>query len=123
MKKAGEDHKKSLKLTERRIKDLEGRIEQEGRTSSETGLLQKRIAEELEDEREQHRKDLSERDLMFEQTRMTHQGTVDFLNVILLIADTCFVFSRECQTKRRYSIIPCLLFVQIQTLLPRAPDI
>lgn len=123
MKKAAEDHKKSLKSTERRIKDLETWIDKEGRASSETGLLQKRITQELEDEREQHRKDVSERDLMVEQARKTHQGETDFLNFFSLVGDTCSVCSRDGQTERRYRIISCLLLVQTQTLPPRAPNI
>jgi len=89
LKKAAEDHKKSLKLTERRIKDLEARIDHEGRASSETGLLQKRITQELEDEREQHRKVVLERDLMVEQARKTHQGMINFLDIVSLVGDTC----------------------------------
>lgn len=74
MKKVVEEHRKSLTSAEHRVKDLEARLEREGRDSSETDLLKTRLAQELEEEREQHQKDLSERDLTIEQTRKTYQG-------------------------------------------------
>jgi hypothetical protein len=36
--------------------------------------LRQRLAEELEDEREQHQKDLAERDFTIDQTRKKYQG-------------------------------------------------
>ena len=74
-KKAGEDHKKSLKSAERRIKELESQIERNRRMSDETGFLQKRVAEELEEVSERHRKDLAERDLRTDQAKTRYQGT------------------------------------------------
>jgi len=76
-KKTMDDLKKSLKSADRQVKDLEAQIEQEGQTSSETGLLQRRLIEELEEAIEQHQKDLAERNLMIEQTRTTYQGKVE----------------------------------------------
>ncbi|KAF8958407.1 myosin II heavy chain [Flammula alnicola] len=72
--KSTEEFKKSLKASERRIKDLEKELHKEGRESSETGLLRQRLAEELEDEREQHQKDLAERDFTMDQTRKKYQA-------------------------------------------------
>jgi anaerobic ribonucleoside-triphosphate reductase len=75
-KKASEDHKENLKSAERRVKELEGQIERNHRTSSETSFLQKRIAEELEAERERHRKDLAEHDLKSDQARTRYQSMI-----------------------------------------------
>lgn len=72
--KAKEDYKKSLKSAERRVKDLEAKLHKEGRESSETGLLTQRLAQDLEDEREQHQRDLAERDYTIDQTRNKYQG-------------------------------------------------
>lgn len=72
--KSTEDLKKALKSSERRVKELEKELHQEGRESSETNLLSQRLAAELEDEREQHQKDLVERDFTMDQTRKKYQG-------------------------------------------------
>jgi myosin heavy chain 9/10/11/14 len=69
----------SLKASERRINELETELRKEGREFSETSLLQKRLAEELEDEREQHQKDLAERDFTIDQTRKKYQGALQLL--------------------------------------------
>ncbi|KAF8154672.1 class II myosin [Crassisporium funariophilum] len=66
--------KKSLKAAEKRIRSLETELDKEGRESSETTVLRQRLAEELEDEREQHQKDLSERDFTIDQTRKKYQA-------------------------------------------------
>jgi hypothetical protein len=47
-------------------------------------LLQKRLAEELEDEREQHQKDLAERDFTIDQTRKKYQGALQLLGWYLV---------------------------------------
>jgi len=81
--KSTEEFKKSLKANERRIKELETELRKEGRESSETSLLQKRLAEELEDEREQHQKDLAERDFTIDQTRKKYQGAYSLDDIFL----------------------------------------
>jgi myosin heavy chain 9/10/11/14 len=53
---------------------MSSRLDDEGRESSTMGLLHKQLAEELEDEREQHQKDLAERDFTIDQTRKKYQG-------------------------------------------------
>jgi len=63
-----------LQNTEQRLQQLEARIDEDGRESSDMDVLNKRLAEELEDEREQHQKDLSERDFTIDQTRKKYQG-------------------------------------------------
>ena len=63
-----------LRAAELRLRELEAKLEEEGRETSETTVLRQRLAEELEDEREQHQKDLSERDFTIDQTRKKYQG-------------------------------------------------
>jgi flagellar biosynthesis chaperone FliJ len=72
--KSTEEFKKALKASERKVKELEKELHKEGRESSETSLLSQRLAAELDDEREQHQKDLSERDFAMDQTRKKYQG-------------------------------------------------
>lgn len=63
-----------LQITEKRIRDLEAKLEEEGRESSDLDMLHKRLSEELEDERKQHLKDLADRDFTTDQTRKKYQG-------------------------------------------------
>jgi myosin protein heavy chain len=63
-----------LQAAEQRVKELEARLEREGRGSSEQDVLQQRLAEELEDERKQHQNDLAECDFTADQTRKKYQG-------------------------------------------------
>lgn len=74
LERTKESYKKSLKASERRIQALEAELAKEGRESSETTLIRQRLNEELEDEREQHKKDLAERDFAMDQTRQKYQG-------------------------------------------------
>ena len=55
---------------------MESKLEEEGREASDLAVFQKRLEEELEDEREQHQKDLAERDFTIDQTRKKYQGTL-----------------------------------------------
>jgi myosin protein heavy chain len=82
LKKSLEEHKRFLKSAERRVKDLEGRLEQEGRDSSKTDLLKTHLAQELEADREQYQKDLAERDFNIDQTRKTYQGKFRFIDEV-----------------------------------------
>jgi myosin protein heavy chain len=54
---------------------LRAKLDEDGRESADLGTLQKQLAAELEDEREQHQKDLAERDFTVDQTRKKYQGT------------------------------------------------
>ena len=65
------------------------------------GVLRQRLAEELEDEREQHQKDLSERDFTIDQTRKKYQGmlSVTLENILSLKQSFC---SGTSTIKRRY---------------------
>lgn len=63
-----------LQAAEKKLRDLDGKLEEEGRESSEAVIARKRLAEELEDEREQHQKDLAERDFATDQTRKKYQA-------------------------------------------------
>ena len=50
------------------------KLDEDGRESADLGILQKQLAAELEDERDQHQKDLAERDFTIDQTRKKYQG-------------------------------------------------
>ncbi len=63
-----------LKAAEERVKDLEAKLEEEGRESSDLELLQQRLAEEMHDERKQHQQDLADRDFAADQTRKKYQS-------------------------------------------------
>lgn len=63
-----------LQAAERRIHELESKLDEEGRESSDLELLRQRLAEEMEDERKQHQEDLVERDFVADQTRKKYQG-------------------------------------------------
>ncbi|GLB41100.1 putative TRAFAC class myosin-kinesin ATPase superfamily, myosin family protein [Lyophyllum shimeji] len=63
-----------LKKAEARLRELEAKLEEEGQESSETAVARKRLQDELEDEREQHKKDLAERDFAADQTRKKYQA-------------------------------------------------
>ncbi|KAI0666368.1 nonmuscle myosin heavy chain b [Trametes maxima] len=62
-----------FQVAEQRVKELEHKLEQEGRESSDLELLRQRLAEEMEDERKQHQQDLAERDFLADQTRKKYQ--------------------------------------------------
>lgn len=70
-RKVAEDR---LQAAENKLRDLDGKLEEEGRESSDAVIARKRLAEELEDEREQHQKDLAERDFATDQTRKKYQA-------------------------------------------------
>jgi myosin protein heavy chain len=63
-----------LQVAEQRLRELEAKLEEEGRESSDIDMLRQRLAEELEDEREQHQKDIAARDFTTDQTRKKYQG-------------------------------------------------
>lgn len=63
-----------LQVAEGRVKELERKLEEEGRESSDLELLRSRLAEEMEDERKQHQQDLAERDFLADQTRKKYQA-------------------------------------------------
>lgn len=63
-----------LQTTEHKLRELEQQIEEEDKESSELGIHRRRLAQQLQDERLQHQKDLSERDFTSDQTRKKYQG-------------------------------------------------
>ncbi|RDX42040.1 hypothetical protein OH76DRAFT_150576 [Lentinus brumalis] len=63
-----------LQVAENRVRELEHRLEDEGRESSDLEVLRQRLAEEMEDERKQHQQDIAERDFAADQTRKKYQG-------------------------------------------------
>ena len=64
----------TLSRAQEKIHELEARIEDESRDSSDGQLLRQRLNEEMDDERKQHQKDLAERDFTADQTRKKYQG-------------------------------------------------
>ncbi|KAG8752547.1 hypothetical protein FRC12_011901 [Ceratobasidium sp. 428] len=63
----------ALERAEKHIQDLEAKLEDENREVSNMELLQQRLAEAMEDERDQYQKDLQERDFAIDQTRKKYQ--------------------------------------------------
>ncbi|KNZ77855.1 Myosin-11 [Termitomyces sp. J132] len=63
-----------LKAAESRIREMEAKLEEEGQESSDVAMAKKRLQDELDDEREQHKKDLAERDFSADQTRKKYQA-------------------------------------------------
>ncbi|EMD32423.1 hypothetical protein CERSUDRAFT_118769 [Gelatoporia subvermispora B] len=62
-----------MKALEAHARELEAKLDEEGRESSDLELLRQRLAEEMEDERKQHQQDLAERDFTADQTRKKYQ--------------------------------------------------
>ncbi|TFK47329.1 nonmuscle myosin heavy chain b [Heliocybe sulcata] len=62
-----------LQSADERIRELEAHLEDEGRESYDLELLRQRLAEEMEEERKQYQKDLSDRDFATDQTRKKYQ--------------------------------------------------
>ncbi|KAG8883338.1 hypothetical protein FRB97_006763 [Tulasnella sp. 331] len=58
---------------EQQIHDYEARLEDENRGYADAELLNHRLAEEMESERDQYQKDLSDRDFTIDQTRQKYQ--------------------------------------------------
>lgn len=63
-----------LQSAEERVRELEARLEDEGRESYDLDLLRQRLAEEMEEERKQYQKDLADRDFATDQTRKKYQA-------------------------------------------------
>lgn len=70
-----------LQITEHKLQELEQQIEEEDRESSELGIHRRRLAQQLQDERLQHQKDLADRDFASDQTRKKYQGNHPFVTV------------------------------------------
>jgi myosin heavy chain 9/10/11/14 len=66
---------KHIAALEDKIHELEARLDEEGRDASQMEVLRVRLAEEMEDERNQHRQDIEERDFNIESMRKKYQGT------------------------------------------------
>ncbi|KAG6866166.1 hypothetical protein C0991_008120 [Blastosporella zonata] len=62
------------KAADARIREMEAKLEEEGQESSDVAVARKRLQDELDDEREQHQKDLAERDFAADQTRKKYQA-------------------------------------------------
>jgi myosin heavy chain 9/10/11/14 len=63
-----------LRKTEARLNQLQTKLDETTREMNEFEIIKRRLLEEVEDERDQHQKDLSERDFTVDQTRKKYQG-------------------------------------------------
>ncbi|CAG7850212.1 Myosin heavy chain, non-muscle AltName: Full=Myosin II; AltName: Full=Non-muscle MHC; AltName: Full=Zipper protein [Serendipita indica DSM 11827] len=63
-----------LNEAEQRITELSNRLEEESREYTDMEVFRRRLKEEMEDERDQHQKDLAERDFTIDQTRQKYQA-------------------------------------------------
>lgn len=69
-----------LRSSEKTIQALQAKLQDEGSESSDLVVLNQRLAEELEDTKNQHQKDLEDSDFANDQTRKKYQGelTINF---------------------------------------------
>lgn len=63
-----------LRKTEERLNQLQVKLDKGSRELGDFEHLRRRLLEEMEDERDQHQKDLNERDFTIDQTRKKYQG-------------------------------------------------
>jgi myosin heavy chain 9/10/11/14 len=70
-----------LQATEKRVQELEAKLDEDGRETSNLDELQRSLREKLEDERKQHQKDLEERDFTTDQTRKKYQGMAPHVSI------------------------------------------
>lgn len=71
-----------VQILEKKIHDLESKLDAEGRESSDLDMLRQQLSAELEDERKQHLKDLADRDFTTDQTRKKYQGRLISFHLI-----------------------------------------
>ncbi|THU98628.1 myosin II heavy chain [Dendrothele bispora CBS 962.96] len=67
----------ALKVAQRRLRELEDKLAQEGHESTDLVALNQRLAEELEDVKKQHEKEMQDVGFSNEQTRKQYQGAFD----------------------------------------------
>ena len=63
-----------MSSTQGQLKNLEDQINQLNRERAELRAEQQRITEELQEERDRHQSELSEKDFAVSQTQKTYQG-------------------------------------------------
>jgi len=95
-----------LQFAEAKIRELETRLEEESRESSDRGVLRQRISGAMDDERKQYQKDLAERDFTADQTRKKYQGTVTLSYSQATKLTDHYAYSRACATERRSVLGP-----------------
>ena len=66
--------KQQLHSVDKKICDLEAKLNEEGHESSNLGTLHQCLFEELDDEHKQHLKDLADCDFTTDQTMKKYQG-------------------------------------------------
>lgn len=83
-----------LREAQQRIQELESRLDEESRESSDMGVLRQRLSEEMEDERKQYQKDLADRDFSADQTRKKYFGEyLIFVSTIAIPEVNCGLLS------------------------------
>jgi myosin protein heavy chain len=99
-----------LKAAEVAMRELELRLEEGSREFTDMGVLRQRISEEMEDERKQYQKDLSERDFTADQTRKKYQG-IAFFYIHLTCNNMTFSYKPNSRSWVKVSAQPaaCLL--------------
>ncbi|KAG9219957.1 hypothetical protein CCMSSC00406_0006870 [Pleurotus cornucopiae] len=63
-----------LQATEKKLRELENKFEEENREATDLSLLHQRLVEELQDERKQHQEDLKTRDFTADQVQKKYQA-------------------------------------------------
>lgn len=63
-----------LKAAEARLHELEAKLEEEGRESSDLEVLRQRLREEMEDAGKQHQQELADQEFASDQTRKKYQS-------------------------------------------------
>jgi myosin protein heavy chain len=63
-----------LRQTEGRLNQVQAKLDEASRQISDFEIERRRMLEEMEDARDQHQKELSERDFTVDQTRKKYQG-------------------------------------------------
>ncbi len=71
-----------MRSAEQRMKEMYAKLGEGPPGLIELNELRQRLAEELDDERAQHQKDLAERDFTTDQTRKKYQGKLYYVQII-----------------------------------------
>lgn len=72
----GDDRSKAL---EKRLRELESKLNDENHENSELSILNQRLGDELGDIKNQHQKDMEEVEFTADQTRKKYQGVLIYL--------------------------------------------
>lgn len=79
------DHKSiqgRYSAAEKQVRELEAKLQQESAETAQLALLNQRLAEELEDAKNEHHKDVEELDFKGDQTRKKYQSTSNYMVLV-----------------------------------------